>query len=170
MGCHGTMSSKRLMRTLLAFKGDDPATVGCHRFGTIRSSEPINKVERTPFLNLVIGQSSTIFHMFPIMDQPLLVWWDPLFVLDFCLDILNCVTGLKFYSDGLSCSGPHIYCILYGWIEFKEHTCSAVFSIRVWGCCIQHCRGQYSTVVDLIIYSIYKTVPGCAVAYLSVIQ
>ena len=43
--------------------------------------------------------------VFASKNQPLLVRWDTLLVLDLGLDIPNSVTGLNFQGDGLACEG-----------------------------------------------------------------
>ncbi|KAJ0955744.1 hypothetical protein HanPSC8_Chr01g0006401 [Helianthus annuus] len=53
-------------------------------------------------LDVVIRQGSAIFELLSGEDQPLLVWWNTFFVLDFSFDIVNCVRALYFKSDCLS--------------------------------------------------------------------
>jgi len=56
-------------------------------------------------LDVVVGQSAAIFQLLASKDQPLLIWGDPLLVLDLRLDILNSVRGLDLEGDGLSSQG-----------------------------------------------------------------
>lgn len=56
-------------------------------------------------LDVVIAQGPSIFQLFPGEDQTLLVGWDTLFVLDFRLDIVDCVRGLDFEGDGFAREG-----------------------------------------------------------------
>ncbi len=56
-------------------------------------------------LDVVIAQSPSIFQLLPGEDQTLLVGWDTLFVLDFRLDIVDCVGGLDFEGDGFAREG-----------------------------------------------------------------
>ena len=56
-------------------------------------------------MNVVIRQCSTIFQLLAGEDQSLLVRWDAFLVLDFGLDIVNCIRGLDFEGDGLAREG-----------------------------------------------------------------
>merc|ERR1719466_274354 len=53
------------------------------------SPEPENQMQGGLFLNIIVGQGAAIFQLLASKDQPLLVWWDALLVLDLCLNILN---------------------------------------------------------------------------------
>jgi len=53
------------------------------------TSEPEDQVKGRLLLDVVIGQSAAILKLLSGKDQPLLVWWDPLLVLDLSLDIFN---------------------------------------------------------------------------------
>merc|ERR1712073_22856 len=54
------------------------------------------------FLTVVFRQGSAFFPLFTGKDQPLLVWRNSLFVLDFGLYVLNGVRGLNLQGNGLS--------------------------------------------------------------------
>ncbi len=53
-------------------------------------------------LDVVIGKSSTVLELFTSEDQPLLVRWDTLLVLDLGLDIVDGVGRLNLEGDGLT--------------------------------------------------------------------
>jgi len=53
-------------------------------------------------LDIVVRQSPSIFQLFSGKDEPLLVWRNAFFVLDFGLDILDGVRSLNLQGDGLS--------------------------------------------------------------------
>merc|ERR1712025_894013 len=52
-------------------------------------------------LDVIIGQSSAVLQLFTSEDQPLLVWGNAFLVLDFSLDVFNCVRRLNLQSKGL---------------------------------------------------------------------
>merc|ERR1712029_564102 len=54
-------------------------------------------------LDVVVRKGATIFQLLAGEDQPLLIWWDPLLVLDLSLDILDGVRWLNLEGDGLAC-------------------------------------------------------------------
>merc|ERR1711878_35383 len=56
-------------------------------------------------LDVVVRESSSILQLLASKDQPLLVWRNPLLVLNLGLDILNGVRGLHLQSDGLASQG-----------------------------------------------------------------
>merc|ERR1719433_2162318 len=66
------------------------------------SSQSEHEVEGGLLLDVVVGQSPPILQLLPGKDQPLLVWWDALLVLDLGLHVLNGVTGLHLQGDGLT--------------------------------------------------------------------
>ena len=53
-------------------------------------------------LDVVVAQGSAIFQLFSGEDEPLLVWWDPFFVLNLGLHVLNRVAWLDLESDSFS--------------------------------------------------------------------
>jgi len=69
------------------------------------SSEPQNQVKGWFLLNIVVWQGSAILKLLSGKDQPLLVWRNSLFVLNFGFHILNGVRGLNLQGDGLACQG-----------------------------------------------------------------
>merc|ERR1719153_607370 len=58
--------------------------------------QPQNKVECGLLLDVVIGEGPAILQLLAREDEPLLVWGNPLLVLDLGLDIFNGVGGLDF--------------------------------------------------------------------------
>jgi len=56
-------------------------------------------------LNVVIGEGPAILELLPGKDEPLLVWGDPLLVLDLGLDVLDGIGRLNLESDGLAGQG-----------------------------------------------------------------
>jgi len=65
------------------------------------TSQTKNQMESRLLLDVVIGQSATIFQLLAGKDQTLLIGWDTFLVLDFCFDILDGVTWFNFKGDGL---------------------------------------------------------------------
>jgi len=57
------------------------------------------------FLDVVVREGAAIFQLLASEDQPLLVWGNAFFVLDFGLHILNCVARLNFQGDGFASQG-----------------------------------------------------------------
>merc|ERR1711976_748605 len=55
-------------------------------------------------LDVVVGEGSSIL-LLASEDQPLLIWWNSLLVLDLGLDILNGVRWLHFQGNGLTSEG-----------------------------------------------------------------
>merc|ERR1719187_1816144 len=53
-------------------------------------------------LNIVIRKCAAIFQLFASKNQPLLIRWNPLLVLDLCLDILDGVRGLDLEGNGFT--------------------------------------------------------------------
>ena len=66
------------------------------------SSQPQHQVQGGLLLNVVIAQRSSILQLLSSEDQSLLLRWNPFFVLDLGLDILNGVIGFHIQRDGLS--------------------------------------------------------------------
>jgi len=58
-------------------------------------------MESRLLLDVVIGQSTTVFQLLASKDQTLLIGWDTFLVLDFRFDIFNGVTWFNFKGDGL---------------------------------------------------------------------
>jgi len=56
-------------------------------------------------LDVIIGQSPAVLQLLTGEDQPLLIWWDSLLVLDLGLDVLDGITRLHLQGDGLAGQG-----------------------------------------------------------------
>jgi len=54
-------------------------------------------------LDIVVRKGAAILQLLAGKDQPLLIWWDALLVLDLGLHILDGVWRLHFQGDGLAC-------------------------------------------------------------------
>ncbi|KAJ0692302.1 hypothetical protein HanPI659440_Chr15g0584321 [Helianthus annuus] len=65
------------------------------------TSEAEHQMEGGFFLDVVICQSTTILKLFSSKDQSLLVWWDPLFVLDLGFNIVDGIGTFNFQRDRL---------------------------------------------------------------------
>ena len=57
-------------------------------------------------LNVVVSQGAAILKLLASEDQALLVWGNPLLVLNLGLDILDGVRRLHLQGDGLASEGP----------------------------------------------------------------
>merc|ERR1712227_175760 len=71
------------------------------------TSKSQDKMEGRLLLDVVIRKSSSVLQLLSSEDQPLLVWWDTLLVLNLGLDVLDGVTGLDLQGDGLASQGLH---------------------------------------------------------------
>lgn len=69
------------------------------------SSQSQNQMKGRLLLDVVIGESSTIFELFTSEDQSLLVWGNTFLVLDLGLDVVDGVRGLDFEGDGFTREG-----------------------------------------------------------------
>merc|ERR1712139_423961 len=56
-------------------------------------------------LDVVVGESSSVFKLLSSEDKSLLVWWDTFLVLDLGLDVLDGISWLDIKSDGLTSKG-----------------------------------------------------------------
>merc|ERR1712100_212646 len=65
------------------------------------TSQPQHQVERRLLLDVVVGQRPAVLQLLASEDQPLLVRWDALLVLDLGLDVLDGVRALDLQRDGL---------------------------------------------------------------------
>ena len=54
-------------------------------------------------LNVVVGESATVFELLARKDKTLLVRWNAFLVLDLGLHIVDGVRGLNLQRDGLAC-------------------------------------------------------------------
>merc|ERR1712136_497167 len=88
----------------LDFKGDSLAGQGLDE-NLHATSQTKDQMKCRFLLDVVVGQSTAIFQLLASKDQPLLVWGDPLLVLDLGFDILNGVRGFHLKGDGLSSQG-----------------------------------------------------------------
>jgi len=59
------------------------------------------------FLNVVISQGTAILELLSSEDEPLLIRWDPLLILDLGLHVVNCVGALNLQGDGFAGEGFH---------------------------------------------------------------
>ena len=59
------------------------------------------------FLDVVVGETSSVLQLLAGEDESLLIGRDAFFVLDLALDGLNRVRGLNVESDGLAGEGLH---------------------------------------------------------------
>merc|ERR1739848_120153 len=66
-----------------------------------------NQMERRLFLDIVIGQCASVLQLLPCEDQPLLVWRDAFFVLNFSFDVVNGVRCFDIKSNGLPSERLH---------------------------------------------------------------
>merc|ERR1719350_871590 len=66
------------------------------------SSEPEDEMKSRLLLDVIVGQGPAVFELLSSEDQPLLVWGNPLLVLDLGLDVLDGVRGLNLQGDGLT--------------------------------------------------------------------
>ena len=66
------------------------------------SSKSENQMKSWFFLNVIVGEGSSVFKLLSSEDESLLIWWDSFFILDFSLDIFNGVCWLNIESNGLS--------------------------------------------------------------------
>merc|ERR1712228_482983 len=69
------------------------------------SPESEHKMESALLLDVVVGESSSIFELLASEDQSLLIWGNSLLVLDLGLDVLNGVRGFDLEGDGLPGEG-----------------------------------------------------------------
>ena len=56
-------------------------------------------------LDIVVRQSTAVFQLLASKDQTLLIRWNPLFVLNLGLDIIDSVRGFDIKGDGLTREG-----------------------------------------------------------------
>ena len=69
------------------------------------TSQSQNQVQGGFLLDVVVGQSSTVFQLLTSKDQSLLVRWDTFLVLNLRLDIVNGVRRFDFQSNSLTSQG-----------------------------------------------------------------
>jgi len=69
------------------------------------SSKSENEMESGLFLDVVVGEGSTVFELLSSEDESLLIWWDTFLVLDLSLNVFNSVCWLDIKGDSLSSEG-----------------------------------------------------------------
>ena len=62
-----------------------------------------HQMEGGLLLDVIVCKSTTIFELLARKDQPLLVWWDTLLVLDLCLDIVNGIRAFHLQCYCFTC-------------------------------------------------------------------
>merc|ERR1719474_921418 len=71
------------------------------------TSQSQHQMQGALLLDVIVAQRTAILQLLSGKDKPLLLRWDPLFVLNLGLDILNGVIWLHIESDGLSRQSLH---------------------------------------------------------------
>jgi len=66
------------------------------------TSQPQDKVEGRFLLDVVITQRASVLQLLPCKDKTLLIWGNPLLVLDLRLHIVDGIGCLDIKSDGLT--------------------------------------------------------------------
>merc|ERR1712045_387039 len=85
-------------------KGDGLARQGLDKnLHTTTKTE--NQMQSGLLLDVVVREGATILKLFASKDQPLLVWGNAFFILDFGLDIFDGVRCFNLKGDGLACQG-----------------------------------------------------------------
>ena len=85
----------------LNIKGDGLSSQGLDK-DLHTSSKSEDQVESRFFLDVVIGEGSTILELLTSEDKSLLIWWDTFFVLDLGFDVFDSVCWLNIKGDGLT--------------------------------------------------------------------
>ena len=85
----------------LDIEGDGLASQGLHE-DLHTTSESQDEMESRLLLDVVVGQSTSVFQLLSGKDQTLLIRGDSLLVLDLGFDIVNRIRGLDVERDGLS--------------------------------------------------------------------
>jgi len=88
----------------LNFKSDSFASE-CLDKDLHSSSETEHKMKSAFLLDIIVGESSSVLQLLSSKDEPLLVRWDSLFVLNLSLDVLNGIRGLNLKGDSFPCKG-----------------------------------------------------------------
>ena len=71
------------------------------------TTETEDEMKRRLLLDVVVGEGTAVFELFPGEDQSLLVRRDAFLVLDLGLDVVDGVGGLDLEGDGLPREGFH---------------------------------------------------------------
>merc|ERR1712232_332752 len=74
---------------------------------TIPSTQAQPQMKSGLFLDVVVRKCPSIFQLLASEDKALLIWRNSFLVLDFGLDVVNCVRCLHIESDGLACQSLH---------------------------------------------------------------
>merc|ERR1719232_2283682 len=69
------------------------------------TSKTKDEMQGRLLLNVVVREGSAVFKLLSSEDETLLLWRDPFFVLNLCLDVGNCVVGLHVKCDGFPRKG-----------------------------------------------------------------
>ncbi|KAL5709441.1 hypothetical protein ACHQM5_020132 [Ranunculus cassubicifolius] len=69
----------------------------------ITTTKAEHKVQSRLLLNVIISKGTSIFQLFPGKDEPLLIRWNPLLILNLGLDIINRVRALNLQCNSLPC-------------------------------------------------------------------
>ncbi|KAL4563096.1 hypothetical protein LXL04_027129 [Taraxacum kok-saghyz] len=69
------------------------------------SPETEDEMEGGLLLNVVVGKGTAVLELLSGEDQPLLVWGNAFLVLDFGLNVVNCIGALDLKGDGLAGEG-----------------------------------------------------------------
>jgi len=71
------------------------------------TSQAQDQVERRLLLDVVVGESATVFQLLAGENQTLLIRRDTFFVLDFGFDVFDAIRGFDLKRDGLARQGLH---------------------------------------------------------------
>ena len=88
------------------FEGDGLSSERLHE-DLHTTTEAKNKMKGRLLLDVVVGESTSVFELLASENESLLVWWDTLLVLDLGLDVLDSIGGLDLEGDGLSSERLH---------------------------------------------------------------
>merc|ERR1719487_803969 len=71
------------------------------------TSKAKDQMQSTFFLDIVVRQGAPVFQLFACKDQPLLVGWNSLFVLDLSFYVVDRVASLHIKGNSLAGQGLH---------------------------------------------------------------
>ena len=69
------------------------------------TSKSEDQMESGFFLDVVIGEGSTVFELFSSENESLLIWRNTFLILDLSFDVFDSVSWFNIKSDGLACKG-----------------------------------------------------------------
>jgi len=69
---------------------------------SVSSPQSQNQMKRRLLLNVVVTQSSSVFQLLSSKNQPLLIRWDSLLVLNLRLHVIDGIGRFDFESDGFT--------------------------------------------------------------------